>query len=142
MSEFLHSERLRQLAGPAALVGALAVVAALTVGQVTESGPVYRWAHPETGIVYGAPMQVEYHHFFRNGKANTTPNWELRVEQCPADIAAAEQGQDTHSFNPDLNTYNPACTDTYIPVSKATYEAFPDGSVLWLIGKTGDPVRR
>lgn len=142
MSEFVkRHERGIARALWAGFAGAVALSGVMVAGEVAHKGPLYESKYPKTGIVTGAPMQVEEHGPLPEEGRRQVPHYQLRVEQCPADVAAAQQGQTATSFNPDLNKHNPGCVDTWIDVNADTYQRHPDGSTLVLAGPVGDPVR-
>ncbi|HSX16577.1 MAG TPA: hypothetical protein VLH86_00550 [Patescibacteria group bacterium] len=143
MSEFIRRhERALTLTSYAALAGTVAVIGVLGASEIFKTGPIYDHKYPKTGIVRGVPMQVERHGPLPEAGRRQIPHYDLRVEQCPADVSAAQAGHPVESFNPGLDMYNPGCVDTWIRVDAATYQSHPDGSTLVLAGAVGDAVRK
>lgn len=107
------------------------------------------WVNPESKIVAGAPGQVEYHSTGRHCasylKANCirwATDYYLGIEQCPADVEAARNGQQTTSFDPKVGEYYEGCNYDSVQVSAETWQNFADGSTIIFGGPVGEPVHK
>lgn len=107
------------------------------------------WKHPETQIVAGAPGQVENHQYaaacIRQIKGTCLERrwvYYFGIEQCPKDVAAAEKGEQTTSFNPNIGQIYPNCEYDVVEVSQDTWSKFPDGSTIIFQGNTNEHLRR
>lgn len=119
--------------------------AALVFGGVKYGPDVWEAINPieESQIVAGVPGQVETYYSQRWVTAKPVMSgyhyW-LGIEQCTADILAAEKGQTTQSFDPDIGELGPGCKFDWVKVSQETYSGATVGGSITFEGKTGEPV--
>jgi hypothetical protein len=107
------------------------------------------WRNPESDIVAGVPGQVEDHdtsEYCAGMVKGICINWEteyyLTIEQCPADVQAAKEGQETTSFNPDLGAIYEGCNYDNVQVNSATFYETPAGATITFDGEVGEPLHR
>jgi hypothetical protein len=128
------------------------VVSVLALGSVIKYGPealddtmeaLARSTTKPSLIVAGVPGQIESYDSRRvwTGKFFVNKYW-LGIEQCPADITAAEEGNPTVSYNPDLGYTNPECNFDWVRVSGGTYSSVTVGNEIAFEGELGEPLRK
>lgn len=122
-------------------VGALAVAGAIFVGMVKYAPwAEHRLAHilyKDSTVLAGVTGQVENHDYNRvfTGKF-WVHNYLLAIEQCPADVDAAIQGDhNQQSFDSAVGVVAPGCTVDWVKVSRGTYKNYAAGDLIVLEGK-------
>lgn len=137
---------------PAIRRSAAALAAVLALGGAALYGPdacgavgekIVEWTTDESEIVAGVPGQVEGHDRDQvwTGKMFVW-RYYVAVEQCAADIAAAETKSPTYSFDPDIGVIGPGCTYDWVKISPSTYSGLVVGEVITFEGEVGEHLRK
>jgi hypothetical protein len=105
--------------------------------------------NPESKIVAGVPGQVESHStgrhcgsFIKGNCILWVTDYYLGIEQCPSDVEAARNGQQTTSFDPKVGEYYQNCYVDSVQVGAETWQNFADGSTIIFGGPVGEPVHK
>ena len=124
-------------------MGSLAIAA--VAGGVWVGAPkaMEAFKYDESAIKAGVTGQVERHdHRDIPLLGGTRTEYSLEIEQCPQDVVAAQNGQETKSFHPDWNKVNAACVVDWVSVSRSTYQKYADGDEITLNGNLGEPLHK
>jgi hypothetical protein len=131
-------------------IAATVALGAVATFGIKEGGPkLNEWLNPKSEIVRGVPAQVEAHSYNQvcstriKGICTTwTYNYFLGLEQNQKDIDAAKEGHVTQSFDPKVGEVYADSNYDKVKVNKATWNAYPDGSVISFDGALSDPLHK
>lgn len=125
------------------LLGVGAVIALATVATVRYAPRIIEEIRTEPSkIVAGVPSQVETHRsLIESGNGNKEFHW-LGIEQCPADIEAAQRGETLRSYDPKLGSIDPACNFDLVRVTAALHDKVIRGNDIIFPGRIGEPLKK
>jgi hypothetical protein len=100
----------------------------------------------ESAIVAGVPVQIES--YASDSRVvgglpylRTSDYW-LGVEQCVADVRAAEEGRLTTSFNPEIGAVNEGCVTDWVSVTPETFSSAKIGATFQFQGEVGEHLKK
>lgn len=132
------------------IAATVALGAAATFGIKEGAPKLAQIINPKSEIVRGVPAQIESHSYKQvcrvRGRGALCLKWGynyyLGLEQNQRDIEAAKQGHTSQSFDPKVGEVYTDSNYDLVRVSEQTWQAHPDGSVIFFEGPMSDPLHK